>query len=217
MATFGDRFSAGRLKNYQPTSFMKTPRSLLAVLCTFLAICGTQATTVIPPTFDELVGQAELIFQGTVTDMRSQWAGEGGRRHIVSYVTIQVEDALKGNPGTTYTMRMLGGTVEGETMEVSDSPKFKIGDREILFVENNGKQFIPLVGFMHGRFRVQRDERTGAEVVRNNEGKAVSDLTQLGKEDDHASANRSKAATDSGAALDIAAFKSAIRSKLNAR
>lgn len=196
-------------------SLMKTPRLLLAAFCTFLAVCGAQATTVIPPSFDELVSQAELIFQGTVTDVKSQWTGEGGQRHIVSYVTVRVEDALKGNPGASYTMRMLGGTVGDETMAVSDSPKFKVGDRDILFVENNGKQFIPLVGIMHGRFHVQRDERIGVDVVLTNEGKAVTDLAQLGKEDDHA--NRGNLATDSAAALNVAAFKSAIRSKLDAR
>jgi hypothetical protein len=52
---------------------------------------------------------------------------------------------------------MLGGTVGGETMEVADAPKFKVGDRDILFVENNGTQFVPLVGIMHGRFHVKKD------------------------------------------------------------
>ena len=35
----------------------------------------------------------------------------------------------------SYTIRMFGGTVEGETMEVTDTPRFKVGDRDILFVE----------------------------------------------------------------------------------
>ncbi len=211
---FEVRSAASRSRNYQSPFLMKTRCRLLGVLCTFLAVCGMRATTVIPPTFDELVSQAELIFQGTVTNVQSQWTGEGGQRHIVSYVTIQVEDALKGNPGASYTMRMLGGTVGEETMEVSDAPKFKVGDREILFVENNGRQFIPLVGIMFGRFQVQRDERTGADIVLNNEGKAVTDLAQLGKADLHASPS---VATNAAAPLNVAAFKSAIRSKLNAQ
>jgi len=41
-------------------------------------------------------------------------------------------------------------------MEVTDAPKCKVGDRDILFVENNGTQFVPLVGIMHGRFRVKK-------------------------------------------------------------
>ena len=157
----------------------KLSASLLAAL-TFTLVSTALATTVIPPTFDDLVTHAEMIFQGTVTDVRSQWTGEGGQRHIESYVTFKVEDAIKGNPGAKVTLNMMGGTVGAETMEVSDAPKFKVGDRDILFVENNGTQFIPLVGIMHGRFRVQKDE-TGRDVVLTNDGAPLTDVNQLGK------------------------------------
>src|SRR3984893_18899179 len=114
------------------------------LLLTFIGIVfsGVTGTTVIPPTFEQLVKQAELIFQGTVTDARSVWEGEGGQRHIETYVTFNVEDSVKGQPGSSYTIRMLGGTVGDQTMEVTDTPKFKVGDREILFVEHNNDQFI---------------------------------------------------------------------------
>ena len=68
---------------------------------------------------------------------------------------------------------MLGGTVDGQTMEVSDAPKFKKGDRDFLFVEHNGQQFIPLVGIMHGRFRVER-EQNGHEIVATNGGEPLA-------------------------------------------
>jgi len=161
---------------------------LISGACLFLAGTGL-ATTVIPPSFDELVSRAQMIFQGSVTDVRSEWTGEGAQRHIMSYVTLKVEDAIKGNPGSTVTLRMLGGTVGGETMEVADAPKFKVGDRDILFVENNGTQFVPLVGIMHGRFRVEKDT-TGQDAVFTNEGSPLSDVTQLGKSEKAASAGR---------------------------
>jgi hypothetical protein len=171
-----------------------------------LVLCHTlYATTVIPPTFDELVGRAEVIFQGSVTDVRSQWIGEGAQRHIVTYVTFKVDDAIKGTPGASYTIRMLGGTVDGQTMEVSDSPKFKKGDRDFLFVENNGKQFIPLVGIMHGRFRVER-EQDGRETVATNSGKRLSDVARLGKEDHVAASEK--------AALSPSQFKAAIQGSM---
>ena len=69
-------------------------------------------------------------------------------------MTLKVEDAIKGNPGSIVTLRMLGGTVGGETMEVTDAPKFKVGDRDILFVENNGTQFVPLVGIMYRKAQI---------------------------------------------------------------
>jgi hypothetical protein len=169
--------------------------------------CCAVATTVIPPSFDQLVSRAEMIFQGNVTEVRSEWTGEGAQRHIMSYVTLTVEDAIKGNPGSTVTLRMLGGTVGGETMEVTDAPKFKVGDRDILFVENNGTQFVPLVGIMHGRFRVKKDSK-GQDAVFTNEGSPLSDVTQLGK---------NEAAASAGRALSMREFKQAIQAKAQAQ
>ncbi len=161
------------------------------------------------------MGQAELIFDGTVTDVRSQWIGEGGQRHIVTFVTFKVNEGIKGDAGADYTIRMLGGTVGDQTMEVTDTPRFKAGDRDILFVENNGRQFVPLVGIMNGRFRVEQDRATGAEVVKNNHGGAVGDLAELGK--DKNAAIGGHATPDANApSLGAAEFKAAIRAKLNA-
>jgi hypothetical protein len=184
----------------------KFPQLLISTAC--LIIAGTAlATTVIPPSFDELVSRAEMIFQGSVTDVRSEWTGEGAQRHIMSYVTLKVEDSFKGNPGSTVTLRMLGGTVGDETMEVTDAPKFKVGDRDILFVENNGTQFVPLVGIMHGRFRVKKDA-AGQDAVFTNEGSPLSDVTQLGKNEKEASAGR---------AISKQEFKHAIQAKAQAQ
>ena len=152
--------------------YVSTIASLIAL------ISAAHGTVVIPPSFEELVAQAEVIFQGKVTEVKSQWAGEGAQRLIVTYVTFQIEDGLKGNVYQTYTIRMLGGTVDGESMGVSDAPQFALGDRDVLFVQNNGSQFIPLVGIMHGRFHVER-EQSGHEKVLTNDGKSVTALTEF--------------------------------------
>jgi hypothetical protein len=171
---------------------MKTIRLFILLLAAGLGLGTCLATTVIPPSFDELVEQAQVIFQGTVTDVQSQWTGDGSQRRIVSDVTFQIEDPIKGTTSATYTLRMLGGTVGAESMGIADAPTFRVGDRDILFVENNGTQFIPLVGIMYGRFRVRTDTATGKELVANNEGQPVGGLANLG----------------------AAEFKTAIRAKL---
>ena len=188
-------------------SIMKKLRYLVFGTCLFLALNAAQATTVVPPTFDELVGKAELIFQGSVTNVRSQWVGEGAQRHIASYITFAIEDVLKGEPGASYTIQMLGGTVDGETMEVSESPKFAVGDRDILFVEHNGQQFVPLVGIMHGRFKIQREAQTGREIVATNEGKRLTDPEQLGKQ--------ANPFLQAASAISPVAFKEAIQVRLH--
>lgn len=180
-------------------------RSLLLMSALVLALATVQATTVIPPTFDQLVDEAEMIFEGTVKETKSEWTGEGANRHIVTYVTFTIEDPIKGALGADYTIRMFGGTVGKDTMMATDTPTFKIGDRDILFVEKNGTQFIPLVGIMHGRFRVQQDEVSAHESVAKDNGARVSNLAKLGTDE--------KAASD-GNALSKADFKAAIRQKL---
>ncbi|PZR74571.1 MAG: hypothetical protein DLM52_09145 [Chthoniobacterales bacterium] len=172
-----------------------------------LVVCTTGATTVIPPSFDDLVSRAQIIFQGTVTGVRSEWIGEGAQRHIVSYVTFKVEDALKGNPGPEITLRMLGGTVAGQTMEVTDAPKFKAGDRDVLFVENNGTQFIPLVGIMHGRYHVRKDAN-GQDTIYDNTGSPVSSTEHVGK-----AALTAAAAAAGAQAMTLQQFKQAVVSR----
>jgi hypothetical protein len=176
------------------------------LLATFAIAFGrVSGTSVIPPTFDQLVQQAELIFQGTVTDVRSVWEGEGAQRHIDTYVTLQIGENVKGNAGSSYTIRILGGTVGDETMEVTDTPKFKVGDSDILFVEHNNDQFVPLVGINNGRFHVKRDEQTGRDIVVNGEGEPVRDVTKFGREEESVSAAE---------ALSPDQFKSAIQKQL---
>ena len=183
---------------------MKLFRLLFLMLWVGFAVASVRATTVIPPTFDQLVGDAESIFQGTVTASHSLWIGGGAERCIVTDVTFRIEDAIKGAPGKSYTIQMLGGTVDGETIEVSDAPKFKVGDRDILFVESNGNQFVPLVGIMHGRFHVQTDSG-GRETVTKESGAPLSHLDKLGIDE---------AGAVTGQALSVADFKAAIRQRI---
>jgi hypothetical protein len=182
----------------------KTIRFLLYPILFSLGFVAN-ATTVIPPSFDDLVRRAQIIFEGEVTGLHSQWIGEGAEHRIVTYVTFKVDDALKGDPGANYSIRMLGGTVDGRTMEVTDAPKFKVGDHDLLFVENNGSQFIPLVGIMHGRFRIEKDQ-TGRETLLTGEGQPLSDVNQLGGDEEALARNK--------AALSLDDFKTAIKSRM---
>ena len=183
---------------------MKKFYSLVLVAGLIAGAASLRATTVIPPTFDQLVDQAEVIFQGTVTKVTSEWIGEGAERHIVSYITFEVKDALKGSPGKSYTMRTFGGTVDEETMTIGDGPKFDVGDEQILFVENNGKQVVPLVGLMHGQFHVRKDA-SGRQMVTTNEDQPLRDVSGLG---------HPETASSSAPALTPAAFKAAIHIRL---
>ena len=63
---------------------------------------------------------------------------------------------------------------------MSDAPKFQVGDKEILFVQNNDSQLIPLVGIVHGRFHVRTNE-SDHQIVTNSKDEPVKNVAHLGK------------------------------------
>lgn len=195
-------------------------QSLWALVAIFALACfssSARATSVLPPDFATLVSHAEVIFRGQVTALRSEWIGSGSERTIVTYVTFHVQESLKGTPPATYTLRLLGGTVGGQTLEVSGAPTFAVGDRTLLFVENNGKQFVPLVGIMHGYFRLQTDPKTGVETVIKHDGTPLKSVAEIDRAHDHAVAPdapiAASPASPSGP-LKTSEFEDQIRQKL---
>src|SRR5256885_14509846 len=101
---------------------MKT-KYLLPLTLIAIGFVRVSATIVVPPTFEQLVQQAELIFQGTVTDVRSVWEGEGAQRHIDTYIRFQIDENVKGNATSSFFFQVLGGTVDHHSIQAPDSPK----------------------------------------------------------------------------------------------
>jgi len=142
------------------------PLLLLLVLAPFVS-----ATSVIPPSFPELVDEADAIYRGRVAAIQARRVAlPGGQGDVIkTFVTFAIERVLKGAERSDVTLEFLGGTVGDEVLVVSGMPVFNLGAREIVFVQKNGAQFCPLVAVMHGRYRVQRDAGTGRDhVLRDN-------------------------------------------------
>jgi hypothetical protein len=150
----------------------------LSLICTlaFAAVAGS--TTVIPPTFDALVARARTIFVGEVVDQRSYWTTTPQGRVIRTQVVFRVEDVWKGSAGAVTQLEFLGGTVGEATMEVVGMPTFRVGQRNVLFVAPE-RAVSPLVGFMHGRMRVERDF-FGVDRVRTHDGRSLGSIAHLG-------------------------------------
>ena len=112
------------------------------------------ATSVRPPEFSDLVEKAEVVVRGEVVGVRCEWRGTADTRRIVTLVRFRIDRALIGHPPEELELEFLGGKVGTERLEISGMPEFRVGDRDIIFVQNNGRQLCPLVGFSHGRYLV---------------------------------------------------------------
>ncbi len=68
-------------------------------------------------------------------------------------------------------------------MEVPEMPRFELGQKAVLFVVGNGKQFCPLVGVTQGRFHVVKDQTIGRERIFTDDRSPVVDTAELGQVD----------------------------------
>jgi len=146
-----------------------SPLLRIACLLVAVAIAGPlRATTVVPPKFESLVGQADYIVRAVVTAVHAEMISSGPNRHIVTTVELDVRQVIAGAPPAPLVLTMLGGKVGAEEMRVEGAPKFQVGDEDILFVHGNGKSFTPLVALMHGRYPVLKDAAGREYMARAN-------------------------------------------------
>ena len=150
----------------------------LSFFCTMLFAGVASSTTVIPPSFDALVSGANTIFVGEVIGQNAIWVGTPQGRAIKTQVTFRVEDVWKGAAGAVTRLEFLGGTIGETTMEVVGMPTFHAGQRSVLFV-TSARQVSPLVGFMHGRLRIERDF-AGVDRVRTHDGRSLGGVSEIG-------------------------------------
>lgn len=151
----------------------------LSLICTLLMAGVASSTTVIPPTFESLVSSANTIFVGEVMDVRSEWIATPQGRAIITKVTFKVEDVWKGAAGAVTQLEFLGGTIGETTMEVVGMPVFREGQRSVLYVSSDVKSVSPLVGFWHGRMRVEKDP-SGVDRVRTYDGRSLGSPSEVG-------------------------------------
>ena len=145
----------------------------LSLICTLSMAGVARSTTVIPPTFEYLVANAGTIFVGEAMDVRARWIATAQGRGIMTDVTFKVEELWKGRLGG-----VLGGTIDGVTMEVVGMPTFKEGQRSVLFVSDQVRTISPLVSFWHGRMRVEKDP-FGVDRVRTYDGRSLGSPAEV--------------------------------------
>lgn len=141
---------------------------------------SARPTTIVAPSFQEMIARAEQVVVARVAARRSTWVSSRSGRAIVTDVTFLIERTIKGAVYTERSLEFLGGTVGDDTMEVDGMPEFRVGDRDVLFIRDSGRPASPLVGFKYGRFRIVRDGVTGVETIRTHDGRPLASLADVG-------------------------------------
>jgi len=178
-------------------------RCIFAALAAMSLSVGVRATTVVAPTFEALVAQADAIVESEVVDTTSRIALQRDGAPIVTDVYFRVEKVLKGAPASTLILQFLGGQVGDLGFRVEGVPSFSKGDRDVLFAITAAPQVSPIVGMMHGRVRITADAATQRDIVRAFDGTPLRDLRVLGS-------TANQGVPSGRPAMTLAAFESAV-------
>jgi hypothetical protein len=135
-------------------SFLSARRACALTLCLALATPLASASTLLRLTVDELTAQAEIVFQGEVIAVQAQRSG--GRGLVSTFVTFSVSEVIKGSAANgELELKFLGGTLDGEVLEVNGSRLPRLGERGIYFVESVTEDLInPLLGWSQGQYLI---------------------------------------------------------------
>jgi hypothetical protein len=132
------------------------------VVVSLLVARPARATVVVSKDLSQLSAEADLIFVGTVADVRSQWV-DPEQQHIETLVTFASIEPLWGVDTDTVTLRFSGGQIGATVQQVVGIPRFTPGERVVVFARE-GHFVSPIVGFHQGCFHVVRGS-TGPLVV----------------------------------------------------
>jgi len=130
----------------------------VAVLVAGLAVSSLHATKVRAVNLEEMTGRAATIFSGRCTGVTVvDDPNVGGP---VTVATFDVERTVKGDYGSSVTIRLPGGKIAGV-------PRFRSGDEVVLFLygENSAGLSSP-VGLGQGKFNVVEDKHGRKIAVR---------------------------------------------------
>ncbi len=101
--------------------------------------------------------RADAVFVGRVVEVRYRESEPDGAGISVpfTFFTFEVEQGLKGvQTGERVTLRFFGGPAKETLLLSSEYPNLDVGDREIVFVQDNGYSGVPLAGGNEGRIRL---------------------------------------------------------------
>lgn len=137
------------------------------------AIQATDTTLALALSLEDMVNQSDVIAIGKALDTRSVWID----RSLVTFVTVAVDESLKGQPGETLTVVVPGGVDANRKIPIAmtypGAPKLTPGENVLLFLTSDSEVGggYNVTGFAQGKFSIVEDE--------NGEPMVSRDLTKM--------------------------------------
>jgi len=162
---------------------------IAAFLASVVGLVALRATTVVAPTFTQLVNESDYIVRAVVKTVTAEWRDVQGHPRIYSLVELDVREVIAGKPPQPLILQVLGGKIGEQELVLEGAPKFVVGEENIYFIRGNGQNIYPLVAIMHGSYPVMKDSSTGREYMARSNHAPLADTAEVSQPMAEAPAN----------------------------
>lgn len=115
----------------------------------------------------QIINESDSIVVGKVLGEDSEWDSAG--KFIVSYVKVLVLDDIKGVEETKEILvKRVGGRVGNREMIVHGAPKFRAGEKAVLFLKKGAANVRKVFGMKFGKLGIIKNA-LGEEVTVDSE------------------------------------------------
>lgn len=142
---------------------MRIKSAVFGAMFLLVGTMAAHATIIIPSTLEYMTENSNTIVLGSVVGKHSYWQ----EQNIYTDVTVSVDRIIKlktKDNARMLTVRVPGGTVGDVTEEVDGAPRFSVGDKVMLFLNDRGEFIVPY-GLNYGIFKAQYDAEHGVEYL----------------------------------------------------
>ena len=124
-----------------------------------LLLCSLQAaaTSVLPVSLQRMTTKADIIFHGIAINNEVKLDQISG--HVATYTTFKVNEVIKGNPGTTHTIKQIGGKLPDSNVRqlVHGVPQFTVSQEYVIFLPKASSMgFSSPIGLSQGKFDIRK-------------------------------------------------------------
>lgn len=112
-----------------------------------------------PLGIERLAELSTSVVAGTIEAAQGEWNYDRTRIH--TRFTLAVDRVLAGRASGTVQFRVLGGTVGETTVMVSEMPRFRVGERVVVFLRGRPGRLPSVVGGPEGKIPLDRGPGPG--------------------------------------------------------
>ena len=142
-------------RDISPNQCFRAPFAFCGLVAAFICgLCSVASAQelMLKATLPDLVAESQWISVADLVDAQAR-RNARGNLIVTDYRFRAVQTLLGSPPDSEFVLTQGGGTLAGETQQISDTPDLVVGKRYLLFVRpDRGEMFPPFVGGAQGVF-----------------------------------------------------------------